>query len=524
MGSRDLRDQHLAGDLDMEADADPMPLPEMSLEQAEDLYLAVCCATPKFADHSRVQEAHLSNRGRIILHGIKAIQRQGWTQVTTEHLAGPVFQEVKDRFYEAMPPRRRPKNIPPLDFGEISKRLCTFDPSTSIGFAEDVMLAAFERAKYVAIHEKAARLCAAEGPAVARAFVAEREARLASLTAGVRWTHAGDAAKLVLADLHKRAAAPDVDPANRLIATNFPAIDRACCNYDGESSTTIAGWNGHGKSTFAFQLLGHMAVLGIPVRYISAEDKMTLTMKRQLIWLLADLRIARRISTNQPLSRDAPDGYALADLVELENIARRVVDKMPLKLAHLPGCTLEQAEAAIIEAARDGARIACFDYLSAIEEPPRFETMKWRNYCFKRLTAASKNNGMHLLMCAQLKRPGSAGKGDEGGRDETKPPTRFHIELCPAAEQGSENVLLPHRYQKNKWKTGLNGKREPLDVEDASIIVDKAKDGGTGTIALGWCNARHCYDRGPKDTNQGNLLDKGVHYSPGGHDAGTDPF
>ena len=62
MGALDLKDLHLSGDLDVDLDIDPMPLPEMSLAEAEDLYLAVCCSTPKFADHSRVQDAHLHLR------------------------------------------------------------------------------------------------------------------------------------------------------------------------------------------------------------------------------------------------------------------------------------------------------------------------------------------------------------------------------------------------------------------------------------------------------------------------------
>ena len=62
MGALDLKDLHLSGDLDVDLDIDPMPLPEMSLAEAEDLYLAVCCSTPKFADHSRVQDAHLRRR------------------------------------------------------------------------------------------------------------------------------------------------------------------------------------------------------------------------------------------------------------------------------------------------------------------------------------------------------------------------------------------------------------------------------------------------------------------------------
>jgi replicative DNA helicase len=525
MGALDLKDLHLAGDLDVDTDIDPMPLPEMSLAEAEDLLLAVCCSTPKYADHSRVQDAHLSDRGRIILNTVRAVNAQGWGQVTIEHLEGPIAAEIRDRYWEAKPFKQRPKVIPTLDLGTIPKRLRYFDPLTSIGFAEDVLLSAFEKAKYIAIHMKAARIAEMEGTAAAKAWLAERESRLASLTVGVKWKHAADVAGEVTADMHSRISGIDDANAKTTIATNFPEVDRVCCNFDGESSTTIAGWNGHGKSTFGFQLLGQMAVQGTPVRYISAEDKLVLTMKRQLIWLLHDLRVAARVSTNQPYSKDAPDGYVLADIVELERMARRIVEKMPLFMTHLPGCTIEQAEAAVIEAARAGAKVAYFDYLSAIQEPPKVETAKWRNYCFKRLTAAGKSNGLHLIVGAQLKRPGEGAKGEGGGRDETKPPNRYLIEYCPAAEQGSENVLLVHRPQKNNFTTDpQTGRRVPLAVEQASIIVDKAKDGAVGSIDLGWCNARHCFDRRPQDQRQGNLMDKGPRAPGGGQRAEDPPF
>lgn len=510
MGDRDLKDLHLAGDLDMDSDIDPMPLPKMSLAEAEDLFLAVCCSTPKFADHSRVQDAHLSDRGRVILNIIRAVQQQGWSQVTIEHLTGPIAAATRDAFWNARPIRQRPKVFPDVDLGTIPKRLLYFDPSTSVGYAEDILLAAFEQEKYVAIHRKAAVLAEQEGVAAARAFLAEREARLASLTAGVRFSHIGDVAKVVTSEMRQKLEAPSTDPSRVTIATNFPEIDRVCGNFDSESSTTIAGWNGHGKSTFALQLLSQMGVQGIRTAYISAEDKLTLASKRLMIWLLADLRLARRISTNQPVGRDAPDGYVLADIVELEQIARTVVDRMPLRMTHLPGCTIEQAESALIEAARGGARVGVFDYLSAIVEPPKVDTLKWRNYCHRRLTAAGKANGIHTIICAQLKRPGGGGKDGTGARDETKAPTRYDIEFCTAAEQGSENVLLPHRPEKNKYTTNQQThRREPLAIEAASIIVAKAKDGATGTIDLGWCNARHCYDRRPQDVRQGNLMDKG---------------
>jgi replicative DNA helicase len=521
MGALDLKDLHLAGDLDVDTDIDPMPLPEMSLAEAEDLYLAVCCSTPKFADHSRVQDAHLSDRGRILVNTIRAVNRQGWAQVTVEHLEGPIAAELRDRYWEAKPFKQRPKVIPALDLGTIPKRLRYFDPLTSIGFAEDVLIAAFEKSKYIAIHLKAARVAEQEGTRAAKAWLAERESRLASLTVGVRYTHIGDVAKLVTEEMRRRSDGPIDDPSRVLISTNFPEIDRACCNFEPESATTIAGWNGHGKSTFAFQLLGNMAVQGVRCSYISAEDKMTLTTRRQMIWLLADLRMARRVSTNQPHGQDALDGYVLADIVELEQIARRVVEKMPLYMSHLPGCTIEQAEAAIIEAARSGSRVVVFDYLSKIVEPPKIDTLKWRNYCHARLTAAGKANGIHPIICAQLKRP-TTGK-DGGDRDESKPPTRFDIDLCTAAETGSENVLLAHRPQKNKYQTE-GGRRVPLAVEAASIIVAKAKDGGTGSIDLGWCNARHCYDRRPQDQRQGNLMDKGPRAPGGGQRAEDPPF
>jgi replicative DNA helicase len=523
VGERDLKDLHLAGDLDMDAATDPMALPELPLEEAEDLFIAVCCAAPRYANHSRVGDAHLSDRGKILLNVVRAVLQQGWPQVTADHLEGQLAGEVSARYWAQKPAKDRPKTLPALDLGTIPRRLLYPDPLTSIGYAEDVLLQAFEKQKYVAIHMKAANIAMREGPAAARVWLAEREARLTSLTAGVRWSHAGDVAARVINDMRQQVLTPA--GAGRLIATNFPEIDRVCCSFDAESATTVAGWNGHGKSTFALQLLQQMSITGnTPTRYISAEDRMVLSMKRVLIWLLEDLRRATRISTNQVQSKDAPDGFTLDDVEHLETVAKRIADNMPLEFCHVPGCTIEQAEAAVIESARAGARVACFDYLSAIAEPPRYDTLKWRNYCFKRLKAAAVSNGMHLIICAQLKRPGEGAKGEGVTRDETKPPNRYMIAYCSAAEEGSENVLLPHRHQKNEYTTDPYGKRRPLDTEAASIIVDKAKDGAVGTIELGWCNSRHFYTRRAADVRQGNLMDKGVNYGKGGQSGKQDDF
>ena len=54
MGARDLNDRHRAGDLEIDVAGDPMELAELSIEDAEDMWLSVIALTPARMDYSTV--------------------------------------------------------------------------------------------------------------------------------------------------------------------------------------------------------------------------------------------------------------------------------------------------------------------------------------------------------------------------------------------------------------------------------------------------------------------------------------
>lgn len=492
--------------LDVDLDVEPMPLPELTLAAAEDLWLAVVCASPTYADYSRVQEVHLSERGQIILGVVRAVQREGWSQCTLEHLQGDLGQRVAAAFWASR--KKPPKTPPSLELGDLPRRMRFHDPSVSIGYAEDVLLAAWAKEKYAVCHERAAQIARTHGVTEAEAWLTARKNKITALTSGVRYVRLVDAVSTVATTMWRQ-----LDPASssaKLLGTNFPELDRRCRFWVPKRLTMICGWNGHGKSTCAAQIGYQVAWMSRElVVYISAEDELTITASRVIQWTVHDIFAARRLASGQPVSRDVPDGFTSEDVAEVERIAGQLFYQTPFDLVHTPGFSLDQIEAIVVDAARRGAKIVIFDYLSCIPKPSSWDIVEWRAHCIDRLKSAASIHGAHLIICAQLKRPPDA--------DEKKSPNRYLIEYCPGAEQKAEYIVLVHRPEKNK-ATVVNGVRQPVDVERAAFIVEKAKDGSVGTIEVGWDNARACFSRQPGDQRQGNLGDRGYEYSkPKGH-------
>lgn len=497
---KDIKDLHRAGLLDVDLDVEPMPLPELSLAEAEDLWLSVVCSSPTYADYSRIQDVHLTDRGRVILGVIRRAHRDGWARCTLEHLSGETAGQVNAAYWSSR--KKPPKVTPELDLGDLPRRLHHPDPLVSLGYAEDVLLQAWAREKYAVVHAHAAQMVRDRGITETEAWLSERKSRIAALTGGVRYVSIADVMTAVVGNMRKRL---DPSSASKLLGTNFPELDRRCSYYPPGRLTILAGWNGHGKSTAAVQI-GFQAALTSRERvvYISGEDELTIPGKRILQWTVEDLFVARRLASGQPASKDTPDGYTSQDVAVIESFASRLVRDTPFEMVPAPGWSLDQIEAAIVDAARNGAKLIIHDYLGCIPKPERWDIVEWRAHCIERLKTAATVNGAHLILLAQLKRPPDA--------DETKPPNRYMIEYCPGAEQKAEYVVLAHRPQKNK-ATVVDGVRRPVDVERASFIVDKAKDGHVGTIDLGWDNARACFSRQPGDQRQVNLGDRGYDYS-----------
>ncbi|MBP9751076.1 MAG: hypothetical protein KBC95_04500 [Candidatus Peribacteraceae bacterium] len=87
-GKRDLNDQHRDGDLDLDT-IEPLPTPDLDLPTAEDLLLATLCQAPKYLEHTRIADVHLSPRARVIVAIIRRAVAEGYAQVDKAYLTGP---------------------------------------------------------------------------------------------------------------------------------------------------------------------------------------------------------------------------------------------------------------------------------------------------------------------------------------------------------------------------------------------------------------------------------------------------
>lgn len=490
----DLNDRHRAGELEIDVAGEPLAIGEISLEDAEDMWLSVIALTPSRADYSKVQREHLSHRARVILEIMLAHVAAGWPQIAPEHLTGDLAGQVRARYW-AQPALKRIKPEE-LDLRSIPSRLRNFAPEdVPLELAEEALIRAWHKSKFIAVHNYAANLARDKGVGEAEVFLSEKTARMAALTCGVQWRSFGEVAKQFHDKIRDRIQNPTT--ADQQIGTGFTAIDRMVRFWGPRKFTVVAGWNGHGKSTLIAQLLSQMAVTGVPAFYISGEDEMLITVERILGWMLDDYRVARRIASGQP---DAPqsEGYTINDVYALDALVKRVKE-LPLQLLHLPGAELSQVTAAIVDGARRGAKVGAHDYLTTIQQAPKWDVTDWRNHSIRMLKKAFITNGLHGIEGAQLKRP------NEG--DEKKRPTRYMIGNCPAAEESADYVILVHRPSKGK-STKVGHRMAPVEQEEAFVIVDKSKDGAVGPVPVAWCNSRYKFDYRDEDAAQTNFADR----------------
>ncbi len=493
--SRDLNDRHREGGLEIDVAGEPLPLVDLPIEEAEDMWLSIIALTPARADYSKVQREHLSHRGRIILEIIRAHVAAGWPQIAPEHLTSPLAGQVRAKYW-AQPALRKTKPEE-LDLRGIPARLRNFAPEdVPLEAAEESLIRAWKRSKMIAVLRYTADMAEKQGVEEAESFLSAKTARMAALTAGVQWRSFGEVAKQFRDLVHHRLQNPEAS-ANQVIGTGFPAIDRMVRHWGPRKFTVIAGWNGHGKSSLIAQLLSSAAVSGTPGFYISGEDEMLITVERILSWLLDDIQVALRLAVGQPAQGRNP-GYTIGDVYALDDLIARV-EALPLQLLHLPGARLGQVTAAITDGARKGARIGAHDYLSTISKPASWDETDWRNNCIRTIKTAFISNGMHGIEGAQLVRPKD--------RDEKSRPSRYMIGNCPAAEECGDYVILVHRKFKGQT-TKVGNVKQLVDFEQAWIYVDKSKDGPVGELEVSWDNQRHRFHYREEDAVQTNFADR----------------
>lgn len=497
MKPRDLNDQLRDRTLDLD-DIEPLPTAELDLPTAEELYLATVCQAPKWLEHSRVLDVHLSPRARCILSIIRRGVAEGFGQIDRAYLTGESAAAVALAFANS----QRKKGSPLLteaslpDLGSIPHRLRLVESQITIDYAQDVLIKAWGKDRLAACFEQAAKYVVTKGVDFAQAWMAEKQDKLRALSAGVHWVTVGDASRKVIADMKRRLL--DGEDEGRLLGTNFAALDRMVRHWAPERCTMIGGWNGHGKSTIMTEILQNLAIVsGVPTALISLEDAVSITVERQLVWIQEDLDSAARLSTGQPATRSFADGYREEDVALYELSALEVLRDCPMRIVHGVGWTLDQVCHAVQDAVRRGCKVVAVDYLQAIPMPAGYsDKSAWYDICARRIKAAGVSLGAHVIIGVQLNRPVD--------KDERKcRPNRFMGDFASVCEQIAENYILCHRYQKgHRFDAG-----QPR-LERAKLIVDKAKEGEVGDIDLAWCQVKHMFRPWRENEHQPELGEK----------------
>ena len=432
----------------------------MNLDEAEDLWLACVAQAPAYADHSLVTRDQLSQRAKRVLAAIMAVREDGWPTVTGIELE-----------------RRCPN-----DLRTIARRIDIIDAQTTIETAERSLIDAWADVRVQGMYRHAADVCAEKGRESASAWLVEEMQGLQALAAGVRWRDSAEVTHELIAEM--RARIEGNGPPR--LESGLSDVDHAVSFWAPSRMTGVGGWTSQGKSTLAAQLLTGMAIRGIPTAMISLEDEEKITIKRQLAMIVDELAAIQRLSAGEPTA---------ADLGVFHEIAENVMQRWPFKLIHAPGWNVDKVAHAAQDAIRRwGARVVCVDYLQCFDTASGKRSEMLGNFA-RRLKAAVTAIGGHLMLVSQLRRP-------EGANASTATPTMYMMKESGDIENACEYVVLVHRPEKS----------DAGAIEDARLIVDKAKDGACGVINMGWDSVRNVFTQATQRTAAHY---HGSPYSPG---------
>lgn len=410
----------------------------MRIEDAEDLWLACVCQSPRYADHSRVTEEHLSPRGRSILDAIRRVVAEGYPVVHPSQL---------ERCG---------------DLRTIERRVDQVDAESTIELAEKHLLRAWSDAEYAKALQEASKMVAAEGRVAAETHLERRIQAIDASGQALHWDTPYDVAQAMLGEKSAQLRNPDLDPP---AVSGFAEIDRLVRSWPRRRMTVIGGFTNHGKSTLTLQILVGLARRGMSVAMIGLEDEPEIPVQRMLRFLGRSPQAVDSLVS-------APKERAIA---EITRESERVLKALPMRLSYIPGADASQVAHAITDASRRwGARVIAVDYLQTVRtrKDRRVELGEaaglWK--------AAAAKVGSHLILVSQLHRP----------HGENPVPNARMFKESGDIENAAEYALLIHRPNK--------GSGDHKDFEPAQIICDKAKDGPTGALDVDFDLRRHVFE------------------------------
>ncbi len=223
--------------------------------------------------------------------------------------------------------------------------------------------------------------------------------------------------------------------------------------------TVVAGRPGDGKSTFAFQVAHHAAVLGSPVAIFSLEMS-GLDILRRLACILAGVPLGKFIR-----------GYGSRD--EMATIARKLGElaTVPLSIDESHATSVPAIRRAIMRAKRKPA-VVVVDYLQLMSSPnggrQRHEEL---GLITRGLKILSREVGVSVLGLSQVTR---------NNEHEKREPQLRDLRESGSIEQDADAVFMLHH---------LGSGEERGHDHATKVLVRKQRLGPIGEVTVSW-NAR----------------------------------
>lgn len=409
----------------------------MTLTDAEDLWLACVCQAPTYAEHSLVAGIELSGRASAILNRVKTLHAQGWPMVTADQLEG-LGQQLHT----------------------IPRRLAVVDAASTIAEAERRLIDAWADSEFTKALAEARDICKDTGRMAAEQFLQQARDRISASSSGIRWWTPHQIGARIVEQIRRQLRG---DVHDRKIESGFEVFDNALKHYKPSRMTTIGGYTSSGKSTLTLQLLTGMAMLNTHSALISLEDAEDLTVTRQIAHIIERVEVAIRLCAEQ---------VTFADLRELHELVHQHMQNLKQQITYMPGASVQQVRYAIQEAIRSGAQVVAVDYLQCFEVDDRRTGL---STAARELKSSAASLGGHLILASQVRRP-------QDGTS-TQRPTMYMFKETGDIENISEYCVLVHRPELEA----------DVKIERAAAYVDKAKDAGPCVIRLGWDRDRNCY-------------------------------
>ena len=231
-------------------------------------------------------------------------------------------------------------------------------------------------------------------------------------------------------------------------------LDEIVGGFEMGTMTIVGARPSMGKTAFGVCLAHHLAATGVPTGFISAEMK--------------GRRIGRRIvCTHSRLSTEEFEKDKFQGHVQ---DAVKEIKTWPLYVDQTSGMHVDKLCGRLRRWHREhGIKAVVVDYLQLLSHGKEDE-YNGVTYASKMLKSVAQELDIALFVLAQLNR--------QNTQRTDKKPTMADLRGSGAVEQDADVILLLHR---DSYYDPIEGNQD-----EAQIIVEKSRDGRTGTATTGW--------------------------------------